>query len=174
MTKVNIKSVQENRDGSIEVLPQSTEVEIMPVRPSQFGKLMKVVNATQKDLQSNEQFKETVTKLFGEYAEGFDFEDLFRNEDFNVFSILDALGFVAEEVPDRLTEIIEVTSGINRVLIENQDMDTYFDIIEQVIEVNDIEKIVERIKRLSSKMGKALNFLQANQDQVANAQSKAN
>ena len=40
---INIKSIQENRDGSIEVLNQSTEVAIKPIRPVQFGKLTKVV-----------------------------------------------------------------------------------------------------------------------------------
>ena len=58
---INIKSIQENRDGSIEVLNQSTEVALKPIRPVQFGKLTKVVNATIKDLQrmkiSRKQFK---------------------------------------------------------------------------------------------------------------------
>ena len=50
-------------------------------------------------------------------------------------------------------------SGIDRTFVENQDMDTFFDLVEKVIEVNDIEKIVKRIQRLSSQMGKAFNFL---------------
>ncbi|WP_059748579.1 hypothetical protein [Staphylococcus haemolyticus] len=84
---INIKSIQENRDGSIEVLNQSTEVAIKPIRPVQFGKLTKVVNATIKDLQKNEDFKKTVQNLFGEYADGFTLVDLIRSEDFNVFNI---------------------------------------------------------------------------------------
>lgn len=167
MSKViNIKSVQENRNGTIEVLPQSTEVEIKPIRPSQFGKLTKVVNATIKDLQANEDFKKTVQNLFGEYAEGFTMADLVRSDDFNVFNILEAVGFLSEETPERVIEIASIATGIERVLIENQDMDTFFDIIEQIFEVNDVEKIVKRIQRLSSQMGKAFSFLRTNDEQA--------
>ncbi|MCY1563814.1 hypothetical protein NW133_07410 [Staphylococcus pettenkoferi] len=163
--KVNIKQVQVNRDGSVEVLNQSNEVTIEPIRPRQFGSLMKIINTTIKDLQGNKDFQRTVQKFFGDYAEGFTLEDLFRDEDFNVFALLDAIGFLLEETPERVIEIIVAMTNIQRELVENQDMDTFFDIIERVIEVNDIEKLVERIKRVSSQMGKAMDFLRANNDE---------
>lgn len=164
MTVVNIKSVQENRDGSIEVLPSSNEVTIKPMRPSQVGKLAKIISATQKDLQSNETFKQTVTALFSDYAEGMELRDFMRGEDFNVFMLLDTVGFLLDKAPDRLNEIIVAMTGINRLHVENQDMDTYFDIIEGVLEVNDIEKIVKRIQRILDKMGKAFSFMRVNQE----------
>jgi len=164
MTKVNIKDVQTNKDNSVEVLSSSNEIEIKPIRPAQFGALMKIINETQKELQKNEDFKLTVQKLFGEYQDGFDLEDLFRSNDFNVFSIMDALGFLLETVPERLTEVIAVTSDLNPVIVEHQDMDTYFDLIEKVIEVNDVEKIVARIKKLSGQMGKTFSFLAPKQE----------
>lgn len=165
MTKVNVTDIQGNKDGSVQILDSSRSVEINAIRPAQFGALTKVINATVKDLQKNEDFKQTVQKLFGEYQEGFDLEDLFRSDEFNVFSIMDAVGFLLEEVPDRLTEIVSIMSGINRFVVEHQDMDTYFDLIEAVIEVNDIERIVERVKKLSTQMGKAFSFLQAKEEQ---------
>ncbi|MDW4175293.1 hypothetical protein QI193_02620 [Staphylococcus saprophyticus] len=164
MTKVNITDIQGNKDGSVQILDSSKSVEINPIRPAQFGALTKVINETQKDLQSNEDFKLTVQKLFGEYQDGFDLEDLFRSEEFNVFSIMDAVGFLLEAVPDRLTEIVAIMSGINRFTVEHQDMDTYFDLIEAVLEVNDIEKIVARVKKISTQVGKAFSFLTPQQD----------
>lgn len=169
MTKVNITDIQGNKDGSVQILDSSRSVEINAIRPAQFGALTKVINDTQKDLQKNEDFKLTVQKLFGEYQESFDMEDLFRSDDFNVFSIMDAVGFLLEAVPDRLTEIVAIMSGINRFTVEHQDMDTYFDLIEAVLEVNDIEKIVERVKKIYTQMGKAFNFLQAKEEQPANS-----
>lgn len=171
MTKVNIKDVQTNKDGSVEVLSSSNEIEIKAIRPAQFGALMKIINATQKDLQKNEDFKLTVQKLFGEYQDGFDLEDLFRSDDFNVFSIMDAVGFLLEAVPERLTEIIAVTSDINPIVVEQQDMDIYFDLIEAVIEVNDVEKIVARVKRLSGQMGKTFSFLRPKQETAQTAKA---
>lgn len=168
MTKVNITDVQGNKDGSVQILDSSRSVEINAIRPAQFGALTKVINQTVKDLKQNQEFQTTVQKLFGEYQEGFDLEDLFRSEDFNVFSIMDAVGFLLEEVPDRLTEIVSIMSGINRFVVEHQDMETYFDLIEAVLEVNDIERIVERVKKISTQMGKAFNFLQAKEQQPTN------
>lgn len=164
MTKVNITDVQGNKDGSVQILDSSRAVEINPIRPAQFGALTKAINETQKELQNNEDFKLTVQKLFGEYQEGFDMQDLFRSDDFNVFSIMDAVGFLLEAVPDRLTEIVAIMSGINRFTVEHQDMDTYFDLIEAVLEVNDIEKIVARVKKISTQVGKAFSFLTPQQD----------
>ncbi|EPU7769456.1 hypothetical protein ACVZOR_001953 [Staphylococcus pseudintermedius] len=62
-------------------------------------------------------------------------------------------------MPQRTTEILSVTSGISQDYLELQDMDTYFEIAEAVIEVNDIEKIVKRVQSLSRKLGKALAFM---------------
>ena len=169
MTKVNITDVQGNKDGSVQILDSSRSVEINAIRPAQFGALTKVINQTIKDLKQNEEFQTTVQKLFGEYQEGFDLEDLFRSEDFNVFSIMDAVGFLLEEVPDRLTEIVSIMSGINRFIVEHQDMESYFDLIEAVLEVNDIERIVERVKKISTQVGKAFNFLQAKEQQPTNS-----
>ncbi|MDF0113433.1 hypothetical protein O0K30_11515, partial [Staphylococcus pseudintermedius] len=125
----------------------------------QFAALTKILNETQKDLQSNKDFQKTVGNLIENLTEGFDFEDIFRSEEFNVFDILNALGFLIEEVPQRTTEILSVTSGISQDYLELQDMDTYFEIAEAVIEVNDIEKIVKRVQSLSRKLGKALAFM---------------
>lgn len=165
MTKVNIKDVQPNKDGSVEVLSSSNEVEIKAIRPAQFGALTKVINETLKDLKKNDEFKLTVQNLFGEYQDGFDFEDLLCSEEFNIFSVMDAVGFLLEKVPDRFTEIVAIMSDINRFTVENQDMDTYFDLIEAIIEVNDIEKIVARIKKISSQMGKTFGFLRPVEDE---------
>lgn len=109
-------------------------------------------------MQDNKEFQATVTNLFGQYTEGFDIEDLIRNEDFNIFDVLDALGFLIEKVPERTIELTSVASGIDSAYLEHQDMDTFFEIIEAVVEVNDIEKIVKRVKSLMDKVGKALNF----------------
>lgn len=170
MTKVDITDINGNKDGSIQILDTSQKVEINAIRPAQFGALTKVINQTIKDLKENKDFQTTVQKLFGEYQEGFDLEDLFRSEDFNVFSIMDAVGFLLEEVPDRLTEMVAIMSGINRFTVEHQDMETYFDLIEAVLEVNDIERIVERVKKLYGQMGKTFSFLQpADNNKQSNA-----
>ncbi len=172
MTKtVTLRQIEVDKNGQVYYTSTSNDFEVQPIRPAQFGALMKVINATQKELQSNENFKQTVTQLFGEYADGFTFDELFRSGDFNIFNVLDAVGFLLEEAPDKLAQIISIMSNIDRTTIEHQDMDKYFDLIEKVVEVNDIEKLVTRIKTLSKNLGKAFSFLQNKKEQKPQAVS---
>ena len=147
MTKVNIQLFEQDKQGNLHETDQSQAVEIKAIRPGQLGAIAKVVNAIQKDLQDNKEFQDTVIKLFGQYQEGF-----------NIFDVLSAFGFLIETVPERTIELTSVASGIDSAYLEVQDMDTFFEIIEAVVEVNDIEKIVKRVKSLMDKVGKALNF----------------
>ncbi|MFO3690249.1 hypothetical protein [Staphylococcus felis] len=166
MTKVNIKKFETDKQGNpIKATNESFSIEIEPIVPRQFGALAKVFNEMQKDLQKNEEFRKTVQNLFSLFQEGFDLQDIFRSEEFNVFTILDALGFLIENAPKRLSQIVGIASGINATYLEAQDVDTYFDIIEAIIEVNDIEKVVSRIKALQKKLGKAFAFMMPKTDE---------
>ncbi|MDG0818779.1 hypothetical protein M4L90_02605 [Staphylococcus equorum] len=158
MTKVNIQLFDQDKQGNLHETDQSKAVEIKAIRPGQLGAIAKVVNGIQKDLQDNKEFQDTVIKLFGQYTEGFDIEDLIRSEDFNIFDVLSAFGFLVEKVPERTIELTSVASGIDSAYLEVQDMDTFFEVIEAIVEVNDIEKIVKRVKSLMDKVGKAVNF----------------
>ncbi|MCQ9290706.1 hypothetical protein NQ016_04125 [Staphylococcus hyicus] len=160
MTKVNLSKFETDKNGNIlGVTNESFSYEIKPIVPRQFGALAKVFNETQKELQQNNDFKKTVQNLFVNFQDGMSLEDMFRSEDFNAFTILDAIGFLVENAPKRLAQIVAIASGLDERYLEVQDMDTYFEIIEGIIEVNDIEKVVKRIKKLQEKLGKAFAFM---------------
>ncbi len=164
MTKVNVKKFEQDRNGNLYATNESVSYEIEPIKPRQFGALAKVFNETQKDLQSNDEFKKTVQNIFGNYADGFTFEDIMRSEDFNVFTILDAIGFLVENAPKRLAQVMAIASGIDEHILQEQDADTYFEVIEAIIETNDIEKVITRIKKIQEKLGKTLSFLRPQQE----------
>lgn len=159
MTKVQIKQFDTNARGEIVPTGTSQEVEITPIRPKQFGALTKVINATIKDLRKNKEFVGTVNNLFGEYGNGMTMQDLFRSDDFNAFTILEAIGFLIEEVPERFAEILSIASTIDKEALLYQDTDTYFEVAEAILDVNDVEKIVKRMKTIISKLGKNLAFV---------------
>lgn len=159
MTKVQIKQVDRDQNGTYFATNTSEQYEITPIKPKQFGALTKVVNATIKDLRQNKEFVKTVNNLFGEYGNGMTMQDLFRSDEFNAFTILEAIGFLIEEVPERITEILSIASGIPTVQLLEQDDDVYLDIAEAILDVNDVEKIIKRIKTISSKLGKNLAFV---------------
>lgn len=166
MTKVQIKQFDTNARGEIVPTGTSQEVEITPIRPKQFGALTKVINATIKDLRKNKEFVGTVNNLFGEYGNGMTMQDLFRSDDFNAFTILEAIGFLIEEVPERFAEILSITSTIDKEALLYQDTDTYFEVAEAILDVNDVEKIAKRIKTIISKLGKNLSFVIPNSQEA--------
>lgn len=166
MTKVQIKQVDRDQNGTYFATNTSEQYEITPIKPKQFGALTKVINATIKDLRQNKEFVKTVNNLFGEYGNGMTMQDLFRSDEFNAFTILEAIGFLIEEVPERITEILSIASGIPTVQLLEQDDDVYLDIAEAILDVNDVEKIVKRIKTISSKLGKSLSFVIPNSQEA--------
>lgn len=93
-------------------------------------------------------------------------QDLFRSDDFNAFTILEAIGFLIEEVPERFAEILSITSSIDKEALLYQDTDTYFDVAEAILDVNDVEKIIKRIKTISSKVGKSLSIVIPNNQEA--------
>lgn len=166
MTKVQVRQFDTNARGEIVPTGTSQEVEITPIRPKQFGALTKVINAAIKDLRQNKEFVGTVNNLFGEYGNGMSPRDLFRSDDFNAFTILEAIGFLIEEIPERFAEILSIASTIDKEALLYQDTDTYFEVAEAILDVNDVEKIVKRIKTISSKLGKSLSFVIPNNQEA--------
>lgn len=156
--KVDLRIFEEDRNGVLTETENSKKIEITEIRPAQFGALMRVLNKTFKELKTNEEFTNTVTAMFGKYQDGFDLEDLLRDDDFNLFSVLDAIGYLLETVPERLNDIISIASNIDVRELEVQEMDVYFNVVEAVLEVNDMDKLVKRIKTVWGLLGKTFKL----------------
>lgn len=162
-TQVNFQIFDEDKNGKLYETENSKKIDIKAIRPAQFGALMRVLNKTFKELKENKEFTATVSAMFGKFQEGFDFEDLLRDEDFNLFNALDAIGYLLETVPERLYEIIGIASNIPVKHLEQQEMDVFFDIVEAILEVNDMEKLVDRIKVVWNRLGKTFKLPQMDQ-----------
>lgn len=163
--QVNFQIFEEDKNGVLYETENSKKIEIKAIRPAQFGALMRVLNKTFKELKENKEFTTTVSAMFEKFQNGFDFEDLLRDDEFNLFNALDAIGYLLETVPERLFEIIGIASNIQVSHLEQQEMDVFFDIVEAVLEVNDMKKLVDRIKTVWNTLGKTFNLPTA--DQVA-------
>lgn len=162
-TQVNFQIFDEDKNGNLYETENSKKIDIKAIKPAQFGALMRVLNKTFKELKENKEFTATVSAMFEKFQEGFDFEDLLRDDDFNLFSALDAIGYLLETVPERLYEIIGIASNIPVKHLEQQDMDVFFDIVEAILEVNDMEKLVDRIKVVWNRLGKTFKLPQVDQ-----------
>lgn len=61
-------------------------------------------------------------------------------------NLMGAIKILLNQLPDEFIELISIISGLDEELIDDQDYDVLFDIIEAIIEENDINTIVKRTK----------------------------
>lgn len=61
--------------------------------------------------------------------------------------LLSILADLLDEIPEVIAEILSDASGISKKDIDNQDPIVVMDILDALVEVNDFNKIVERIKK---------------------------
>jgi signal transduction protein with GAF and PtsI domain len=67
---------------------------------------------------------------------------------------------IAETLPEKAAELLSVLSGIDKKDLEQQDIFVVLDIFDAIVEVNDIEALLERIKKSLGATMKGLKFLQ--------------
>lgn len=63
--------------------------------------------------------------------------------------ILAVISDLLYEVPETIVDIIANASGISKEDVEAQDAITFLDIFDAIVEVNDINAIIERVKKLN-------------------------
>lgn len=73
---------------------------------------------------------------------------------------IEAFQTLAVSLPDKAIELLSVLSGIKKEDLEQQDLFDVFDIFDAVVAVNDIEALIERVKKSLGATVKGLKFLQ--------------
>jgi hypothetical protein len=61
-------------------------------------------------------------------------------------NVLGSFNILFNKVPDELTELIAIVSGVDEDIIDEQDYDTLFDIVQAIIEENDFKAMIDRAK----------------------------
>lgn len=62
-------------------------------------------------------------------------------------NLLNAFRILFNQIPDEITELLSIVSGIEEEVLDEQDYDALFDIAQAVIEENDFKAIIERAKQ---------------------------
>lgn len=71
------------------------------------------------------------------------------NKEF-VSKIVQSFDFLLEEFPEEAIELLSALSGIEVEVLDEQDIDTMFDVFEAVVEENDLFKLWNRAKEAFS------------------------
>lgn len=66
--------------------------------------------------------------------------------------ILGVLSDLLYEIPETVIEVVAEASNINPKILEAQDIETFIDVIDETIQVNDIEKLIGRVKKLGNSL----------------------
>ncbi|MBP3950341.1 hypothetical protein [Bacillus suaedae] len=152
-TTINLK-IKDEKESII----KSISHEIEDIDLGQFQEMMKVINEILKGLQEDPALKDLFSSLFQEdqvdpedptsteekkkETEGLDFVDKkFLSNLINSFEPL------LVHMPDKAIKLLSILSGISLQVLKKQKLFVVLDIYEAVIEENDLERLVNRIKK---------------------------
>jgi hypothetical protein len=108
-------------------------------------KIQEVINLVQGEESTSElmsYFMNMDKKPEGEGVGLGDLEDSIFME-----NVLGAFKVLFNKIPDEITELISIVSGIEEDIIDEQDYDVLFDIVTAIIEENDIKSMIDRAKQ---------------------------
>lgn len=118
--------------------------EIEEINIMQMTQSIKVVKDILDAVRKDEYLFAVLEEMFegdeDETAESF-FTDKFAT------NLIGALDVLLVEVPEKAFELLSVLSNIEYDVFMQQKLDEVFDIYDAIIEVNDIEKLVNRAKK---------------------------
>lgn len=176
MVQVTLKTFEDNKEVS-------ETIDIKPMNIFQIRDVSKELNKLLKDIKGNESFSNALNNFFDTAAknkernnetirlaqeEGRDVlqEQIFSTRDTLsqvggefVTDIMGSLEIILEDTPEMLTRVLSVASNIDHNLLNVQDPYTFLDVFDAVVEVNDIEKLVERLKKSSESLKTVMNAL---------------
>lgn len=157
--KVNLKIKEENKVETI-------QHEVEEIGLIQITKAIGVVKSVLKLTQKDENLKSLLEEIF-EVEEGQNALDNLENLD-NQFmqKLIGAMDVLLTEVPDKAFELLAILSDIDHDVFMQQKVDEVFDIYDAIIQVNDIDKLINRAKKslaLTKTQVKVMNIFQKKQ-----------
>lgn len=157
--KLPIKTVQ---DGEESIITKTFVIDELSF--FQFAKLLKVLDKAFTELKKDNEMNEFIESVFGAQIEADTPKEVMEQLDKDFMSkAMGAFNFLAVKLPDRLMEILAVLSGIEQRIIENQKMAKVMDVYDAIIEANDIEALVNRLKKSFGATVAAMKFLNLKQ-----------
>lgn len=152
MTTVNLKITQE--DGS----KKSIQHEVEEIGIGQMQAASKVLKNVMQTLSDNpalmELFMEAVQD---DGTESEDIDKRFLKMATSAFEVL----FV--ELPEYATELLAVMSGVTKEVLAEQKLTAVLDLYDAILEENDIEKLVKRLKKSLDVTKQTMGWLRARQ-----------
>lgn len=137
--KITLKT--RDKEGKI----GSEQVEIDSMNGFQFQAIMKVINSIAKKIQADESIKGLFQSVFGgQNINDLEIADVSNEIIKNAVGSFDTLLI---NMPDKAYELLSAATGIDVNLLLGQKVEDIFDVYDAIVETNDIEKLVDRVKK---------------------------
>ncbi|MEB8206573.1 hypothetical protein [Mammaliicoccus sciuri] len=186
MAQVEIKTYEGNK-----LVTENVEIKEMNIL--QIKRVSRELNKLVKDINTNDHLKSAVDTFFAKrneineenrrlYEEAlekaksdddkvnvfqYDGSEAFKRAGAQFFKdVLGSFEIVLENAPDSLQNLISQASNINADVIGQQNVYTFLDIIDAVIEVNDIPKLIKRLKKSKDSFSMVLAVLFPKKEQT--------
>lgn len=186
MAQVEIKTYEGNK-----LVTENVEIKEMNIL--QIKRVSRELNKLVKDINTNDHLKSAIDTFFAKrneineenrrlYEEAlekaksdddkvnvfqYDGSEAFKRAGAQFFKdVLGSFEIVLENAPDSLQNLISQASNINADVIGQQNVYTFLDIIDAVIEVNDIPKLIERLKKSKDSFSMVLAILFPKKEQT--------
>lgn len=157
--EVSIMTVERGKDGKYYESENYRKIVIRSMKPYEFLRLTSIINTIIAEVNKDEDIKGAVTAIFDNFDP--DMEVIEALQTAGVQFLNDALGSVGkllELFPTQTMEIISILAQIDPIELQLQEMDTFFEITDAVIEVNDFEKVMNQVKKSGKLLLNSLGF----------------
>lgn len=152
-TTVTIK--EQNGEGVV----SNKQVQIESMLVLQYKQLMGAINELIKEVQEDPNLKGLFAELFGENPEASQEEILDNMDIMEMFKqIIGSFEILLERMPSHAVKIISILSGVDEQTLDKQNLFTLLDIYDAIIEENDINRLVERLKKSQALTVAKVNF----------------
>ncbi|MCK1982232.1 MULTISPECIES: hypothetical protein [Peribacillus] len=144
MTTINLKI--KNEEGGKKVIQH----EIEELNGFQFEGVMKVVNNIIKELRDDESLQGLFSTIFGD-ADLWDVDiqdiDLAQVNSQFITNGVNSFETILIKLPNRAFELLSVLSGVEVNVIKEQKFDDILNIYDAILEENDVDKLIKRVKK---------------------------
>jgi hypothetical protein len=127
---------------------QNVKIEKMKVKQLKkaLKKIQEIINLVENEESTSELISYFLDMDVKPGDEGAALNDALEDKIF-IENLLGAFKILFNRIPDEITELLSIVSGIEEEVLDEQDYDTLFDIVQAIIEENDIKAMIERAKQ---------------------------
>lgn len=146
------------KDNTVE----SVQHEVEPINLFQFQKALKIIKEVFDIIQKDESLK----TLLAEAIESAESDEQELDSRF-VQYLIEAFEVLLINIPEKAFELLAALSGIGYDTLMSQQPEDAFDVYDAILEVNDIEKIINRAKKslaATKSKTKFLSFLKKKEE----------